>query len=98
MKYAIGKKALGICDRCGREVAYLRLRKEWKGTKVCSECFEPKHPQLEPNIAPYEPQALFEPRVARQEPQEVLVGQSVFNNTATIHVTMQIGTATVTIS
>ena len=98
MAYASGKHSIAICDRCGFRYKYTQLREEWNGFRVCSECFEPKHPQLEPNIAPYEPQALFEPRVARQEPQEVLVGQSVFNNTATIHGTMQIGTATVTIS
>ena len=24
------------------------LKEEWNGLKTCPECFEPKHPQLEP--------------------------------------------------
>lgn len=62
MAYAQGKYARAICDRCGFDVPYLDLKKEWTGFKVCSECFEPKHPQLEPHTAPADPQALYRPR------------------------------------
>jgi hypothetical protein len=78
MRYAVGKKSLAICDRCGQQYPYLTLRKEWTGFKVCQECFEVKHPQLEPDPPPFEPQALYEPRPARVEPQTVVVGQTVF--------------------
>lgn len=78
MRYAVGKKSLAICDRCGQQYPYLTMRKEWTGLKVCTECFEVKHPQLEPDPPPYEPQALYEPRPARVEPQTVVVGQTVF--------------------
>tara|TARA_R110000782_G_scaffold258388_1_gene348037 strand:- start:37 stop:378 length:342 start_codon:yes stop_codon:yes gene_type:complete len=48
MAFASGKYALAICDRCGFEYKYTSLKKEWTGFRVCSECFEVKHPQLEP--------------------------------------------------
>ena len=62
MRYATGKRSLAICDRCGQRYRYLQLRKEWTGFKTCPDCFEPKHPQLEPSRPPFEPQVLFEPR------------------------------------
>ena len=62
MSYASGKFAVGLCDRCAFEYPLLDLKKEWTGFKVCNECWEPKHPQLEPHTAPADPQALYEPR------------------------------------
>jgi NAD-dependent SIR2 family protein deacetylase len=91
MKYAVGKKSLALCDRCGQQYRYLELRKEWNGLKVCLECYEPKHPQLEPSPPPYEPQALFEPRPDRVEPMVVPVGENVFNTSKSIHATTQVG-------
>ena len=52
MSYASGKFAIGLCDRCAFEYPLLDLKKEWTGFKVCSECFEPKHPQLLYNPRP----------------------------------------------
>ena len=77
MSYAIGKRSLAICDRCGQQYRYLELRKEWNGLRVCPDCFETKHPQLEPSPPPYEPQALQDPRTDRTEPLFVLVGEPV---------------------
>lgn len=91
MKYAVGKKSLAICDRCGQQYRYLQLRKEWTGFKVCPECYEPKHPQLEPSPPPFEPQALYNPRPARTEPMTVYVGENVFNISKSIHGTTQVG-------
>ena len=48
MAFASGKFSQAICDRCGFQVPYLNLSKEWNGLLVCQECFEPKHPQLDP--------------------------------------------------
>jgi protein-arginine kinase activator protein McsA len=62
MAYATGKYALGICDRCGFEFKLLQLKKEWTGFKVCSDCYEPKHPQLEPKRVVGDAIALREPR------------------------------------
>ena len=35
------------CDRCGRLRRSYQLQKEWTGLMCCSECWEPKHPQLD---------------------------------------------------
>ena len=62
MAYAQGKNALGICDRCGQQYKLNTLRKEWTGYKVCIECYEPKHPQLEPRRNVNDSIALRDPR------------------------------------
>ena len=62
MAYATGKFARALCDRCGFEYKLLELREEWNGLKVCKECYEPKHPQLEPLTATADPEALYKPR------------------------------------
>lgn len=62
MAYANAKFARALCDRCGFEYKLLELKKEWNGLKVCKECFEPKHPQLEPITATADPEALYDPR------------------------------------
>ena len=38
------------------------MREEWNGAKVCPDCYEPKHPQLEPLTATADPEALYRPR------------------------------------
>jgi len=62
MAYAQGKYARAICDRCGFDVPYLDLRKEWTGFFVCSECYEPKEPQLDPVPHVADPEAIRNPR------------------------------------
>lgn len=71
MTYATGKYALAICDRCGQQYPYLSVKKEWTGFKVCTECYEPKHPQLEPKRNVSDPQALFQPRPDKNQGIEV---------------------------
>ena len=62
MAYASGKFAKALCDRCAFEYKFSELQEEWNGAKVCSDCFEPKHPQLEPLTAKSDPEALYKPR------------------------------------
>lgn len=62
MAYASAKFARALCDRCGFEYKLLDLKKEWNNLKTCPECFELKHPQLEPTPAISDPEALYEPR------------------------------------
>jgi len=62
MTFANGNRSLAICDRCGQQYKYLQLRQEWNGLHVCPECFEPKHPQLDPGYHPADPVALRDPR------------------------------------
>ena len=34
-----------ICDRCGFQRKSGDMRAEWNGLRVCSDCYEPRHPQ-----------------------------------------------------
>ena len=78
MAFASGKYAIAICDRCGFQYKYLTLKKEWTGFRVCPECYEPKHPQLDPPYSKPDPAALQNPRPDRLEPMTVFVGGAGF--------------------
>jgi len=71
--FANGKYAIALCDRCGQQYDFHRLREEWNGLMTCPECFETKHPQLDPPHHNADPQALPWTRPARQEPMTVFV-------------------------
>lgn len=66
--YAVGKRALGICDRCGftcklHDLRSLTINREVTGLLVCDECWEPDHPQNEQGRYPIrDAQALRNPR------------------------------------
>jgi hypothetical protein len=62
MPYATGKYANAICDRCGWKYPYLTMKTEWDHTRVCPECYESKHPQLEPIQVPVDAEVLWQPR------------------------------------
>ena len=74
MTFANGNRAIALCDRCGQQYKYLQLRQEWNGLFTCPDCFEPKHPQLDPGYHAADAIALRDPRPARQEPVTVFVG------------------------
>lgn len=57
-RYAKGKFALRISDRSGMAFPYNEMVKEWNGSTVHISEFEPKHPQLEPNYHPTDPESL----------------------------------------
>lgn len=83
MAFAVGKYSQAICDRCGQQYDYLDLRKEWNGLLVCLECYEPKHPQLDPPYHAPDAEALKNPRP--DVPQAVVVfvgapGDSAFES------------------
>ena len=75
MAYATGKHSLAICDRCGFRYKYTQLRREWTGFFVCSECYEPKEPQLDPVPHVADPEALRNPRT--QVPSSLVAGEGV---------------------
>ena len=68
MAYAAGKKSRARCDRCGFVYKYLELREEWNGLRTCPECFEPKHPHLDPEHHRTDPEALRNPRPTEAPP------------------------------
>ncbi len=72
--WASGKFAIALCDQCGQRFKLNSLIKDWKGFKVCRECYEPKHPQLEPKRTLTEPQALYQPRPEARMAVTVYVG------------------------
>ena len=67
-RFAAGKKAIAICDRCGQRFKLKTLKEEVIKTKrynllVCEECWDPDHPQLQLGMYPVDdPQALRNPR------------------------------------
>lgn len=66
--YASGRRALGICDRCGRTCDYKALQyqifdQKNQQIKVCPECLDEDQPQLQVGRIPInDPQALYQPR------------------------------------
>ena len=63
-KYARGKHAVLIDDRSGFKIRYKDARTEWTGFRVYKGDWEPKQPQLDPEmyIEGGDPSVLYKPR------------------------------------
>ena len=67
-KYASAKHSIAECDRCGQRFKLKELKTQTLKTKpyhvkVCKECWDPDHPQLQLGMYPVsDPQAVREPR------------------------------------
>jgi hypothetical protein len=67
-RFAAGRRAIAICDRCSQQFKLKQLRTEIVKQRkyellVCSECFDPDQPQLMLGTFPVDdPQALRNPR------------------------------------
>jgi len=67
-KFASGKYAISQCDRCDQRYKLKELRTQTVKTKpykikVCKNCWDPDHPQLQLGMYPVnDPQAVREPR------------------------------------
>ena len=67
-RFASGKHSIAECDRCGQQFKLKKLKTEIIKTKlyqlkVCSECWDPDHPQLLLGMFPIDdPQGVREPR------------------------------------
>lgn len=67
-RFASGKNAIAICDRCGFRYLLKQLKTEIIKTKryqtlVCPSCWDPDHPQLQLGMYPVDdPQGLRNPR------------------------------------
>lgn len=79
-KFASGKLAISICDRCGfqyqlKELKTLTIKTKNVNIKVCKECWEPDQPQLSLGLYPVDdPQALRDPRPDTSYVQAGLTG------------------------
>jgi hypothetical protein len=67
-RFASGKFSIADCDRCGQRFKLKQLRFEVVKTKlyqlkVCPECWDPYHPQLQLDMYPIDdPQGVRQPR------------------------------------
>jgi hypothetical protein len=67
-RFAAGRRAIAICDRCSQQFKLKQLRTEIVKQRkyellVCSECWDPDQPQLMLGTFPVDdPQALRNPR------------------------------------
>ena len=67
-RFASGKNAIAMCDRCGQRFKLTELKTEIIKTKrynllVCKQCWDPDQPQLQLGMYPVDdPQALRNPR------------------------------------
>jgi len=67
-RFASGKYSIAECDRCGQRYKLKQLKMEVIKTKlyqlkVCPECWDPDHPQLQLGMYPVDdPQAVRQPR------------------------------------
>ena len=67
-RFASGKNAVAMCDRCGFGYKLTLLKKLVVKTKtydlkVCPECWDPDHPQLQLGMYPVDdPQGVRDPR------------------------------------
>jgi len=66
--FAVGKHAFGFCDRCSfrydlADLKTLTIKTKNVNLRVCPECWEEDHPQLQLGMYPVnDPQALRNPR------------------------------------
>jgi len=97
-KFSTGKNAYGISDRSGFRYRLNEMKKEWTGSLVGRDEYEPKQPQLNPRRKVVDPQALRNPRPDRIEPMDVYVGVPLIEAPTLKPVTgfAQLGTVTVT--
>lgn len=67
-RFSSGKYSIAMCDRCGQQFKLKKLKTEIIKTKqynlkVCSECWDPDHPQLQLGMYPVDdPQGVRQPR------------------------------------
>lgn len=67
-RFSSGKFSIAMCDRCGQQFKLKKLKTEIIKTKqynlkVCSECWDPDHPQLQLGMYPVDdPQGVRQSR------------------------------------
>jgi hypothetical protein len=104
MAFASGKYAYRISDRSGFRYRIKDTRKEWNGSIVGKDEYEPKHPQLEPIRTTADNEAIKDARPDTKDDNNKFI---VYTNTGlgnigslltTFSVTASVGTVTVSTS
>ena len=80
-KFAKGKYALAISDRCGQAFPWREMVTEWNGAFVHITEYERKQPQLEPKPFVADPQGLEQARPQRFPSDQIGGGNMVANLT-----------------
>ena len=89
-RFASGKYAIADCDRCAGRYKLKELRIQTVKTKpyrvkVCHECWDPDHPQLQLGMYPVDdPQAVREPRRDNSYIQSGYSGLQVLANASPV--------------
>ena len=74
-RFSSGKYSIGACDRCGfrfklKQLKTLTIKTKNVNIRVCPECWEKDHPQLQLGMYPVnDPQAVRNPRPDTNYPQ-----------------------------
>lgn len=70
--FARGHRAIAECMRCGFRVRYVALMDDGHipGLRVCSTCYEPRHPQQSPPHVGGDRQALYKPAPEISKPSD----------------------------
>ena len=93
--YALGKKAIAICDRCGFQYKLNQLRPQFTdlrntGLLVCPSCLDEENPQLQLGRWPInDPEALRDPRPDTN--QNVSRSLSAFDPIVDFEIDIQLG-------
>ena len=104
MPFASGKYAYRISDRSGFRYRIKDTRKEWNGSVVGKDEYEPKHPQLEPLRTQADAEAIRDARPDVEDDGKKFI---VYTNTGlgnlgslltTFSATASVGTVTVSVT
>ena len=93
--YALGKRAIAICDRCGFQYLLNQLKPQYTDLKdtgllVCQSCLDEENPQLQLGRWPVnDPQALKDPRPDTNE--DVSRSLFAFDPVAEFEIDIQLG-------
>lgn len=100
-KFSSGKYAIAHCDRCGfrtklKELRPITVKTKRVNLRVCRECWEADHPQLQLGLYPVnDPQAVRDPRPDTSYPQSRAWVEQIYIG---VGVGVQIGTPDVALS
>tara|TARA_R100000329_G_C7549169_1_gene194021 strand:- start:252 stop:572 length:321 start_codon:yes stop_codon:yes gene_type:complete len=102
-RFAAGKDAYGISDRSGFRYRLREMRKEWNGSLVGPDEYEPKHPQLEPIRAIPDAEAIRNPRPDTNDDNNPFIvftstGKDIIPSSITDFNELQASVGTVTVS
>tara|TARA_B100000963_G_scaffold352304_1_gene365267 strand:- start:762 stop:1580 length:819 start_codon:yes stop_codon:yes gene_type:complete len=102
MAYAVGKKSLGICDRCGFTYKLNKLKYEVQdqkrtGSRICPNCFDPDQPQYRVGeINTSDNISLFNPRPdSNKKEYATYFGFNPVNSTGSV-IKLELGKVTIT--